>query len=186
MLENSARPLTHPGAPHGAVALLHALILAALTRIIDCLAAMFALWHSGQLPAPAPGLPRTQHPTQTREGSAAPAPAHPDAALRPALHRPALHRPHRPRVTTDTSSVSTAPHRVHPAIARHTTAHHVLRFSPAPQRVGIRPQPRPPPGRPPGIFRPSGSPVNLRLNCYNIEIKNFAMALPLECRQPLP
>ena len=186
VLESPALPLTHQAGPHGTVALLHALILAALSRIIDCLADMFALWQSGQLPAPAPALRRAQHPTQTREAGAAPASAHPDSAHPDSAQGPALSRPRRPRVTGDTLFANTAPHRVHPAVARHTAAHHVPRFSPAPQRGGIRPQPRPPPGRLPGIFRPSGSLANLRLNCYNIEIKNFAMALPLECRQPLP
>lgn len=143
MIEKSVQPLTQQvaglsaaihaevaqrAAQDGLAATLHALIFAALARIIDRLAAMLALWQSGQLPPQSP--PRAPRPV--REHTPAP------------LRAVAASRPRRPRARIVLACVK--PRGIRPVGAKQPCAHSMPRAVPMPPRAWLIPQPRPPPG----------------------------------------
>lgn len=100
----------HQAARNGAVAALHALILAAFARLLTRFENLLTLWQSGQLAQPAPAQPpSTQHHTtapQIRPLRATTYPRRPARAL-PVTRHPAaqpataaIPRPPEPRATT--------------------------------------------------------------------------------------
>lgn len=104
----------HQAAEAGLIAVLHALILATLARLLDRLETMVALWAAGALPARAPRQPSPAHPRTQAEShvprtaprrtsrarphqaqrQSAPVPEALFPAARPAQHPPGLRTPH--------------------------------------------------------------------------------------------
>ena len=148
------RAIAHHAAPQGAVALWHALIVAALDRLLASLQAAFAFWQSGQRtpPEPAPRTcPARAHAPRIRSRSTT------TPRIRPAHQVPPTHLTpaHPPRAPTlpkpahtspDRAIFSNAPLPLSPMHAHVVTLSKHNRTPPLPQPRTCRHKPRFPGG----------------------------------------